>query len=127
MGRAILWLVGLPVAVLYILFGIANLQPGYPKLEALAAIIGGLALLTSLVMAWGSVYRALLTACLGTLPLAAWFAYAVPIERSSDPQFFWFSLIIPTFTGLSVFVLWRRRTAEVNTRRADADPTRARQ
>ena len=42
MGRAILWLVGLPVALLYILFGIANLQPGYPKLEALAAIIGGL-------------------------------------------------------------------------------------
>lgn len=126
MGRAILWLVGLPVALLYILFGIANLQPGYPKLEALAAIIGGLALLTSLVMAWGSVYRALLTACLGTLPLAAWFAYAVPMERSSDPQFFWFSLIIPTFTGLSVFVLWRRRTAEVNTRRTDADPTGAR-
>ena len=108
MGRAILWrLVGLPVALLYVLFGIANLQPGYPKLEALAAIIGGLALLASLLIAWRSVYQALLTACLGTPPLAVWYAYAVPIERSSDPQFFWFSLIIPTFAGLSAFV-WRK-------------------
>lgn len=54
-------------------------------------------------------YWALLTACLGSLPLVGWFAYSVPIEESSDPGFFWASLVIPVASGLAVLTLRRNR------------------
>lgn len=98
---------GTLVGLFHIGFGLANFQPGFPKLEGVAAITAGLAILASLAVARRSMSRALLTAFLGTLPLVAWFAYAVPVERSSDPMFFWASLVLPTTTGLSLLVLRR--------------------
>jgi hypothetical protein len=92
-----------------LLFGLTNFQPGFPKMEGVAAITAGLAVLASLALATRSMYRALLTAFLGSLPLVAWFAYAVPVEGSSDPIFFWASLLLPTTTGLSALILRRRR------------------
>ena len=103
------WALAVPTGLIHILFGLANFQPGFPKLEGVAAITAGLAILASLAVARRSVYRALLTAFFGTLPLLVWFAYAVPVERSSDPVFFWASLVLPTGTGLSVLILSRRR------------------
>jgi hypothetical protein len=108
----------LGVALLHVLFGVANFQPGFPKLEGIAAIIAGVALLASAVMARRSMYRALLTACVGTLPLVAWFAYAVPLEGSSDPAYFWVSLIIPITTGSAAWAL-RRRRGDYRTSRTD--------
>ena len=104
--------VTVPVLLLalgHIAFGIANFQPTFPKLEGVASITAGLALLASLVIAVRSMYWALVTACYGTMPLAAWFAYAVPIDGSSDPGFFWASLIIPSGTGLAALTLRRKR------------------
>lgn len=91
----------------HIVFGLTNFQPGFPKLEGVASMTAGLALLASLVIAVRSMYWAPLTACLGSLPLVGWFAYAVPIEGSSDPIFFWASLAIPTASGLAALI-WRR-------------------
>jgi hypothetical protein len=91
----------------HIVFGLANFQPGFPKPEGVASITAGLALLASLVIAVRSMYWALLTACLGSLPLVGWFAYAVPVEGSSDPSFFWASLVTPTASGLAALT-WRR-------------------
>ena len=108
----VLAVVTVPVLLLalgHIVFGIANFQPTFPKLEGVASITAGLALLASLVIAVRSTNWALLTACLGTLPLVAWFAYAVPVEGSSSPSFFWVSLIIPTGTGLAALTLRRKR------------------
>ncbi len=99
----------------HIVFGLANFQPGFPKLEGVASITAGLALLASLVVAVRSMYWALLTACLGSLPLVGWFAYAVPIEGSSDPSFFWASLVIPTASGLAALT-WRRRNGRTTPR-----------
>lgn len=98
------------LAFLHIAFGLANFQPGFPRLEGLAAITAGLALFASLALARRSMFRALLTACLGTLPLVVWFGYAVPVKGSSDPGFFWASLVIPTGTGLAALILRQRRT-----------------
>ena len=98
----------LALGLLHILFGLANFQPGFPKLEGVAAITGGLALLASLALARHSMYRAFFTAFIGTLPLVAWFSYAVPIERSSGPVFFWASLVVPTIAGLAAPLLRRR-------------------
>src|SRR5215207_1409974 len=78
----------LSIALLHIVFGIANFQPGFPKLEGVAAIIAGASLLTLLLLARRSVHRALLTACLGTIPLAVRFAYAVPSNDPRIPYFF---------------------------------------
>ena len=64
----------------------------------------------SLILARRSTYWALVTACLGMLPLVAWFAYAVPVEQSSDPPFFWASLVVPVETGSAALVLRHRRT-----------------
>ncbi len=97
------------LAVGHIVFGLANFQPGFPRLEGVASITAGLALLASLVIAVRSMYWALLTACLGSLPLVGWFAYAVPIEESSDPTFFWVSLVIPATSGLAALTLRRVR------------------
>jgi hypothetical protein len=103
------------LAIGHILFGLTNFQPGFPKLEGAASMTAGLALLASLIIAMRSMYRALVTACLGTLPLVGWFAYAVPIEKSSDPAFFWASLITPAATGLAALG-WRRRSGETSAR-----------
>ena len=74
----------------------------------MAAIVAGVAVLASLVVARRSIRRALLTAFVGSLPLVAWFAYAVPIAGSSDPIFFWASLVLPGLTGLALLILRRR-------------------
>jgi len=97
------------LAVRHIVFGLANFQPGFPRLEGVASITAGLALLASLVIAVRSMYWALLTACLGSLPLVGWFAYAVPLEEPSDPAFFWLSLVIPATSGLAALTLRRVR------------------
>ena len=97
------------LALGYIAFGLANFQPTFPIAEGIAAVAGGLALIAGLVIAQRSMYWALLTAALGTLPLAAWFAYAVPVEGSSGLEFFWASLIVPAFSGLGAFALRRSR------------------
>jgi peptidoglycan/LPS O-acetylase OafA/YrhL len=113
-GRVVITVASLAVillALMHIVFGLANFQPGFPKLEGLTSITAGLALLASLILARRSMYRALVTACLGTLPLVAWFGYAVPVEGSSDPVSFWASLVVPTGTGLAAVVLRHRRTA----------------
>ncbi len=99
---------GPALGLLHLAFGLANFQPGFPKLEGMATITGGLALLTSLALARHSMYRASLTAFFGTLPLVAWFSYAVPIERSSGPVFFWASLVVTTIAGLAALRLRRR-------------------
>ncbi len=101
----------LVLALGHVVFGLANFQPGFPKLEGVASIIAGLALLASLIIAVRSMYWALVTACLGTLPLVGWFAYAVPIAESSDPAFFWASLVIPTTSGAAALGLRRKRAA----------------
>ncbi len=88
LGRVAVVLAVFLVALGHVLFGLANFQPGFPKLEGIAALTAGAMLLASLVVARWSVYGALLTACFGTTPLSVWFAYAVPIERSSSPGFF---------------------------------------
>ena len=98
---------GVSLGLLHINFGLTNFQPGFPKIEGVAAMTAGLALLVSLALARRSVHRALLTAFFGTLPLVAWFAYAVPVEGSSDPIFFWVSLVLPTATGVSLLILPR--------------------
>ena len=106
---AVVTVLGVLVALGHIVFGLANFQPSFPKLEGVASITAGLAILASLVIAVRSTHRALWTACLGTLPPVAWFAYAVPVEGSSDPIFLWVSLVIPTGTGLAALTLGRRR------------------
>lgn len=50
------------LAVGHLVFGLANFQPGFPRLEGVASITAGLALLASLVIAVRSMYWALLTA-----------------------------------------------------------------
>ena len=106
-------LIVLGLAVVHVLFGIANFQPGFSEVEGVAAILGGLALILALAVARRSLFAAMVTACVGTTPLAAWFAYAVPVERSSDPPFFWASLMVPVFTGVAALLLRRRhRNAE---------------
>ncbi len=105
------------LAVAHVAFGLANFQPGFPVLEGFAAIAAGLALLGSAFLVWRSMYLALVTACLGTLPLVVWFAYAVPVEGSSDAAFFWASLVIPIASGSAALLLRRRRTLpEVETK-----------
>lgn len=104
-------LVALAVCVLafgHIVFGLANFRPGYPAGEGVAAIVAGLALLAGLTMAGRCLFAALMTACVGTLPLVAWFAYAVPVQGSSTPTFLWLSLILPVVTGMSALVVRRR-------------------
>ena len=101
----------LVLAAFHILFGIANFQPGFPKLEGVAAILAGVALLAALLLARRSLPRALGIAFVGALPLVAWFAYAVTIDKSSGPQFFWASLLLPTVTGIAVIIIRRRRGA----------------
>ena len=101
-------LVVLLVAALLIVFGWTNLQPGFPKLEAAASITAGVALLASLFVARRSMLWACLTACLGTLPLVAWFVYAVTIPKSSDPVFLFLSLIVPAAAGLGAILTLRR-------------------
>ena len=64
-----------------------------------------------MIIARGSMYRALVTACLGTLPLVVWFAYAVTVEGSSDPGYFFASLITPAAAGLAALA-WKRRYGE---------------
>ena len=112
-GRAVaVALIVLVVAVLalgHIVFGLGNFRPGYPRGEGVASLIAGAALLASPLIALRSIFAALVTACLGTLPLVAWFAYAVPVEGSSSATFLWLSLILPVTTGLSAF-LFRRRS-----------------
>ena len=99
------------LAVGHLLFGLANFQPGFPKLEGVTAMAAGLALLASLIIARRSMYRALKAACLGTLPLVGWFAYAVTIEESSDPVYFFASLITPATADLAALTV-RRRSGE---------------
>jgi hypothetical protein len=101
----------LALAVLHILFGIANFQPGFPKLEGVAAIVAGVALLASLPLARRSMRWAFTVAFFGSLPLVAWFAYAVTIEKSSGPVFFWGSLVLPAVTGTAMIVLRHRAEA----------------
>ena len=96
------------LAAFHVLFGIANFQPGFPKLEGVAAILAGGTLLAALPLARRSLRRAFGVAFVGTLPLVSWFAYAVTIEKSSGPQFFWASLLLPIITGIALIVLRRR-------------------
>ena len=107
--RVLLVLGVLALGLLHVVFGLANFQPGFPELEGVAAITAGLALLASPVVARRSLDAALLTVLLGALPLVAWFAYAVPVEGSSGPGFFWASLAVPTTAGLAALVSRRRR------------------
>jgi hypothetical protein len=109
LALVLLMLAILALAVLHILFGIANFYPGFSKIEGVAAMLGGVALIAAIPMARLSVEKALLTACVGTVPLSLWFAYAVPVEGSSGPQFFWVSLIVPVSTGLVALAMRRRR------------------
>ncbi len=95
----------------HIVFGLGNFRPGFPKGEGVASLVAGAALLASLIVARRSIYNALLTAWLGTLPLVAWFAYAVPLERSSDPVFLWMSLIVPTIAGAGALIARQRRSS----------------
>jgi hypothetical protein len=96
------------LAVGHLLFGPGELPAGVPGLEGVTAMTAGLALLASLVIARRSMYRALVNACLGTLPLVGWFAYAVTIDESSDPVYFFASLITPATAGLAALTLRRR-------------------
>ena len=98
----------LALGLLHLVFGAANFQPGFPKLEGVAAIIAGLALLVAPVVGRRSPESGLMTVLLGTLPLVAWFAYAVPVEGSSGPGFFWASLVVPTTAGLAALVIRSR-------------------
>ena len=108
LANVLLALIVLLVAAVHIVFGLANLQPGFPKLEAAAAVTAGVALLASLFVARRSMLGACLTACIGTLPLVAWFIYAVTIPKSSDRVFLCLSLIIPTAAGLGAILTARR-------------------
>ena len=92
----------------HLAFATANFQPGFPKLEGVAAFIAGAALFASTIMARRSLHLGFLTALFGTLPLVAWFAYAVPVQGSSDPHFFWLSLIVPTAAGVGALATRRR-------------------
>lgn len=92
------------LALGHILFGLTNFQPGFPWLEGAVAVLAGLALLASLVASRFSVRAALWIALLGTLPLVAWFAYAVPVDGSSDPQFLVVSLIVPAAAGTALLL-----------------------
>lgn len=91
------------VAVLglgHISFGLTNFQPGFPVAEGVTSLIAGVGLLAALVVARWSLHRAFLTALLTTLPLVGWFAYAVPVQGSSDPVFLVASLVIPTLAAI---------------------------
>ena len=109
--RTVLTLGVLVLAAFHILFGFANFRPAFPELEGVAAILAGVALPVALLLARRSVPRALSIAFVGTLPLVAWFAYAVTIEKSSGPQFFRASLVLPTVTGTALVILRRRSGA----------------
>lgn len=93
---------GTAVAVLgvgHIAFGFANFQPGFPKAEGVASLVAGAGLLAAIVVGRWSLHRAFVTALLSTLPLVAWFAYAVPVEKSSTPNLLVLSLIIPALAA----------------------------
>ena len=109
LAYAFLALLVLLVATLLIVFGLTNLQPGFPKLEAAASLTAGGALLASLFIARRSMLWACLTALLGALPLVAWFVYAVAVPKSSDPVFLFLSLVVPTAAGLGAMLTARRR------------------
>ena len=111
-------LVGCCLAVGHIVFGLGNFRPGYPVGEGVTAIIAGLALLAALVMARRSVFAALMMACLGTLPLFVWFAYAVPVQGSSTPTFLWLSSILPATTGIGALAV-RHRAARRSVGKGD--------
>ena len=106
--EAVLILGVLALGLLHVSFGMTNFQPGFPKLEGVAAIMAGLALLASPFVARRSLHAALLTVLFGSLPLVAWFSYAVPVQGSSGPQFFWASLVVPATAGLAAVVSRRR-------------------
>ncbi len=77
----------------YLFFGLANFQPGFPKIEGVASLVAGAGLLASVVIAKYSLQAAFLTVLLATLPLVAWFAFSIPVQQSSSPHFFWLSLV----------------------------------
>ena len=107
---AVVALVACVLALGHIVFGLGNFRPGYPVVEGVTSIIAGVALLAALIAARRSISAALITACLGTLPLVGWFAYAVPVQGSSTPTLLLLSLIVPAVTGGGALVL-RRRTS----------------
>ena len=107
-GIALVALVVSVLAVGHIVFGLGNFRPGYPVGEGVTSIIAGVALLAGLAVSRRSIFAALTTACLGTLPLVGWFAYAVPVQGSSTPIFLWLSLVVPVVTGVSALLVRRR-------------------
>ena len=109
-GIAAVALVCCVLALGHIVFGLGNFRPSYPVGEGIASIVAGVALIAALTMTRRSLLAALTTACLGTLPLVAWFAYAVPVQGSSTATLLWLSLILPVVTGGAALVVRRRTT-----------------
>jgi hypothetical protein len=96
------------LAFLHIAVGLANFQPGYPKLEGVAAIIAGMALFSVAdlgveVCISGSRDRMPRHFALGRMVLLG-------RPRLSRGHLIWASLVIPASTGLAALIRRGRTT-----------------